>query len=59
MDYHNKPDWRFTTQLREDHQATLRAVRARIRELLMQEVHRGRLFSTDPALLTFVLAAAV
>lgn len=50
---------RFTTQIREDHQATLRAVRARIRELLMQGIHDGRLFTTDPALATFVLAAAL
>jgi AcrR family transcriptional regulator len=50
---------RFTTQIREDHQATLRAVRARIRELLMQGIHDGRLFATDPALATFVLAATV
>lgn len=50
---------RFTTRVREDHQATLRAVRARIRELLMQGTQDGVLFATDPALATFVLAAAV
>lgn len=50
---------RFTTQIREDHQSTLRAVRVRIRELLMQGIHDGRLFTTDPALATFLLAATV
>jgi AcrR family transcriptional regulator len=50
---------RFTTRVRDDHQATLRAVRARIRELLVQGAHEGRLFVADPALATFVLAAAV
>lgn len=50
---------RFTTQVREDHQATLRAVRARIRELLVRGAHAGELFVADPALATFVLAAAV
>lgn len=50
---------RFTTQVREDHQATLRAVRVRIRELLMQGSQDGKLFTTDPALGTFVLAATV
>ena len=50
---------RFTTRLREDQQATLRSVRARVRELLMQGVHDGSLFTTDPALATFVLAATL
>ena len=50
---------RFTTQVREDHQAALRGVRQRIRELLMQGTHDGSLFTTDPALATFVIAATV
>jgi AcrR family transcriptional regulator len=49
----------FTTRLREDHQATMRAVRARIRDLLAQGTHDGSLFTTDPAMATFVLVAAV
>lgn len=50
---------RFTTRVREDHQAALRAIRSRIRELLMQGTHDGSLFTTDPAMATFVLSAAV
>ena len=49
----------FTTRLRADHQATLRSVRSRVRELLMEGVHAGSLFTTDPALATFVLAATL
>ena len=44
---------RFTTRVREDHQAALRAIRSRIRELLMQGTHDGSLFTTDPAMATF------
>lgn len=50
---------RFTTRVREDHQAVLRAIRSRIRELLMEGTHDGSLFTTDPAMATFVLSAAV
>ena len=50
---------RFTAQVRDDHRATQRGVRARIRELLMQGTDDGSLFTTDPALATFILAAAV
>lgn len=50
---------RFTTRVREDHQASLRAIRSRVRELLMQGTHDGSLFTTDPAMATFVLSAAV
>jgi AcrR family transcriptional regulator len=50
---------RFTTRVRDDQQASLRATRLRIRELLMAGTHDGSLFTTDPAMATFVLSAAV
>ena len=50
---------RFTTRVREDHQAALRAVRSRIRELLMEGTHDGSLFTVDPAMATFVLSASI
>ena len=50
---------RFTTRVREDHQAALRAVRARIRELLMDGTQDGSLFTVDPAMATFVLSASI
>lgn len=50
---------RFTTRLREDLRETQRAVRSRIRDLLMAGVQRGRLFTSDPALATFFLASSI
>lgn len=49
---------RFTTQVREDLGGALRALRARMRELLSEGARDGSLFATDPAQAAFLLAAA-
>jgi AcrR family transcriptional regulator len=49
----------FTAQVREDLAGALRALRARMRELLTEGARDGSLFATDPALAAFLLAAAV
>ena len=48
---------RFTAQLREDLGGALRALRARLRELLTEGARDASLFATDPAQAAFVLAA--
>lgn len=50
---------RFTAQLREDLGGSLRALRARIRDLLTEGARDGSLFATDPAQAAFLLAGAV
>lgn len=48
---------RFTAQLREDLGGALRALRARLREVLTEGARDASLFATDPAQAAFVLAA--
>ena len=50
---------RFTVQVRDDLRTVFRAVRARIRELLVEGGRDGSLFADDPATAAFVLAGAV
>ncbi len=50
---------RFTAQLREDLGGSLRALRARTRDLLTEGARDGSLFATDPAQAAFLLAGAV
>jgi AcrR family transcriptional regulator len=50
---------RFTAQVREDLGGGMRALRARMRELLSEGARDGSLFATDPAVAAFLLAAAV
>ena len=49
----------FTAQVREDLGSALRALRARMRELLAIGSRDGTVFTTDPAQAAFLLAAGV
>lgn len=49
----------FTTELRADRGVAQRAQRARIRDLFAQGAQDGSLFTGDPALAAFALAAAL
>ena len=49
----------FTAELRADQGLASRTLRARIRDLLAQGAHDGSLFTGDPALTGFALAAAL
>ena len=50
---------RFTAQVREDLRGAHRALRARIRELLIGGAQDGSLFTSDPAFDTFMIASTV
>lgn len=50
---------RFTAQVREDLRSAQGALRARIRQLLLAGVQDGSLFTSDPAMASFILASTL
>lgn len=50
---------RFTAQVREDLRTAQGALRGRLRQLLMAGVQDGSLFTTDPAMASFMISSTI